>query len=519
MKNCSSKINRRNKLISLAVVVILGACQPAKDNSSEDSRGNIVVVNHRGANRLAPECTYAAAKKSIEHGATYIEIDIRRSKDGVYYIIHDRQLDRTTNGSGLISETESAVIDTLDAGAWFAHKYKGEKVPRLREFLQWVKGKAKVYFDVKDVDLKDFIPIVYEYGFENECFFWFSDWALAKEFRGLHPHLALKVNAYSVEALDSLKRIYNPQIIECSVDNLTEEFMHSCREKGMKIMTWIPGNDWAAYRMAIDKKVDMVNIDNPDVFEGMLKNNREVKGYKLIAHRGGIVEGKYNEFDPASIQAAIDQGYYMLEIDVRETKDGELIVNHDDNFDRFFNDPRRVGEMTWAEIQKLKSENGNYHPPSFEQVAEMCAGKVEMMIDVKADNSSPEFYRKLEAIMEKYNLLEGAYFIDNEARKYFWGKAKFMIRAPEAGLIREKFESGEDVSCHYFLFDAGTRLTSSLVKMCQKANITVVPSVNFGHYHFEDARRGAKRDIEFLKACGVTEFQIDSDFDGWLPTK
>jgi len=140
-----------------------------------------------------------------------------------------------------------------------------------------------------------------------------------------------------------------------------------------------------------------------------------------------------------------------------------------------------------------------------------------MMIDVKVSNKTPEFYRKLEEIMMKYNVLEGAYFIDPAAREYFWGKAKFSFRINEAKSIIEKFTNGEDVACHYFLFDDGAKMTSSVIKMCQSVHITVVPSVNFFHYKRENPIRGAKRDIEFLKECGVTEFQIDSDFDDWLP--
>ncbi len=229
----------------------------------------------------------------------------------------------------LISETESKVIDTLDAGAWFGHEYAGERVPRLYEYLKWIKGKAKVYFDMKDVRLEEFIPVIYELGMENDCFFWFSNRQLAKEFRRLYPDLALKINASSVEALDSLKEIYDPQIIECALEDLSEEFINSCQAKELKIMPLITGNDWEGYRIALEKNIDMVNLDNPDVFSNMAKNGGVYNGYKLIAHRGGIVEGKYDEFDPASIQAAIDQGYYMLEIDVRETRDGVLIVHHD----------------------------------------------------------------------------------------------------------------------------------------------------------------------------------------------
>jgi glycerophosphoryl diester phosphodiesterase len=445
-----------------------------------------------------------------------VEVDVRRSKDGVYYDFHDDWLERTTNGSGLFSETSSEVIDTLDAGAWFAHEYAGEKIPRVFEYLKWIKGKAKAYFDMKDVNPADFVSQIYALGMEKDCFFWFSDGQQARKFRELYPDLELKVNASSVEELDSLQTIYHPQIIECSVDDLSDVFIRTCHEKGMKMMPWISGNDWEAYRTALSKDIDLINLDNPDVFADMEKNNGVYKGYRLIAHRGGIVEEKYNEFDPASIQAAIDQGYYMLEVDVQDTKDGILILNHDQTFTRYYNDPRLVDDMTWDEVKNLRAEKGNYHPVSFEELAQMCSGKVKLMIDVKEKNPSPEFYKKLGQIMEKYGFLNGAYFIDTNAREYFWGKTKFMVRIGEANMIKEKLAKGEDVACHYFLFDDGAKLNATLIKMCQKASITVVPSVNFGHYHDEDPVRGAKRDIEFLKACGVTEFQIDSDFDDWL---
>jgi glycerophosphoryl diester phosphodiesterase len=272
-----------------------------------------------------------------------------------------------------------------------------------------------------------------------------------------------------------------------------------------------PENTYASAKKAIESGTTYVEVDVRRSKDGVYID------YKLIAHRGGITGGKYNEYDPASIQAAIDKGYYMLEVDVRESKDSILVLNHDDNFSRFYNDRRRVNELTWNEIMKLRPINGNYHPVSFEELAQLCSGKIKLMIDVKEVNPTLEFYLRLEEIMEKYNLFPGSYFLGKDARKYFWGKAKFSIRAEEIELLKEKVSKGEDVACNYFLFDAGNRLNSSIIKMCQMAHITVVPSVNFGHYQFENPLRGAKRDIEFLKECGVTEFQIDSDFDSWLP--
>jgi glycerophosphoryl diester phosphodiesterase len=482
-------------------------------------KNRISIVNHRGANRLAPENTFASAKEAIEAGAEYVEVDVRRSKDGVYYNLHDSRLERTTNGSGLLSETTSEVVDKLDAGSWFSHSYSNERIPRFDEYLKWIKGKAKVYFDMKDVNLEEFIPKVYKLGLEKDCFFWFSDWVLARKFRRLYPDLTLKINASAIGALDSLSQIYHPQIIECSVHDLTETFMAECHKKGMKVMPNISGNEFEDYKIAIDKQVDMVNIDNPDIFSNMVKNGGEFKKYKLIAHRGGIVEGKYNEFDPASIQAAIDRGYYMLEMDVRETKDSVLIVNHDADFNRFFNNPIRVNEATWGQVKALKSDKGNYHPLLFEEVAKMCSGKVNMMIDVKINEPSSSFYKKLGKIMEEYNLLSGAYFIDYEAEKYFFGKSKFYFRVREIPRIKEKMAKGEDVASNYFLFDGGKSLNAEVMKWSQQNYITVVPSINIMHYKVENYKIEAEKDIEFLKKCGVTEFQIDSDFDIWLPNK
>ena len=504
------------KIIMHKTFLILFLCAQFSCQQKGTFEQQILMVNHRGANWLAPENTFASAQKAIEHGVAYVEVDVRRSKDGVYYNFHDPTLDRTTNGSGLFSETESAVIDTLDTGGWFSHEFKGERVPRMDEFMKWIKGKAKIYFDMKEFCFDEFIPMVYEAGFENDCFFWFSTWEQTKEFRERYPELALKVNANSVGALDSLKRMYNPQIIECSVDALSEEFMRTCRNLDMKVMPYVMRIDMEGYRIAIEKKVDMINLDCPEIFSNMLKNNGVFDNYKLIAHRGGIVEGKFDEFDPASIQAAIDAGYFMLEIDVRETKDGVLMLIHDEDFMRYHNDPRKVRDLTWEEIKQIKPVRGDYRPISLEELAQIYAGKVELMIDIKDANPPPEFFEKMDKILTEYNFFPRVYFINEIAREYFWGKAKFSFRVTEIDRIREKLERNEYVACHYFLFDAGTRLTSSIIKFCQANYITVVPSVNFGHYRLENAFRGAKRDIEFLQRCGVIEYQIDSDFDDFF---
>jgi len=96
------------------------------------------IVAHRGLSSLAPENTYAAIELAAQKGATWIEIDVNVSADGVPYLLHDDKLHRCTNGSGYIVKTNSDVLDTLDAGSWFSEDYKGEPLMRFEKLFELV---------------------------------------------------------------------------------------------------------------------------------------------------------------------------------------------------------------------------------------------------------------------------------------------------------------------------------------------------------------------------------------------
>ena len=80
----------------------------------------IQVVAHRGASEEAPEHTLAAYKKAIEDGADALECDVRLTADGHLVCVHDRRVNRTSNGRGAVSALELADLATLDFGSWKA---------------------------------------------------------------------------------------------------------------------------------------------------------------------------------------------------------------------------------------------------------------------------------------------------------------------------------------------------------------------------------------------------------------
>lgn len=237
--------------------------------------------------------------------------------------------------------------------------------------------------------------------------------------------------------------------------------------------------------------------------------------YRLIAHRGGVVEDAYPENSEPAVEEAINRSYWMVEIDIRETKDGQAVIQHDADFRRFYHDPRRVEDMTLAEIKELKSTPGNFTPLTLEEMAQRCQGKLLVMLDTKAPHSEALLFQT-EAVLKKYGLLESAYVIGTqESRRFFLGKAK--VGAPYQ-YLEEALRKKEEVAKHYFLFEHGNELDQNRVTWAQQKGISIVPSVNKFHYSGDSTTmmREAREDIEWLKKSGVTDFQIDSEFDRWF---
>ncbi|MGW5673907.1 glycerophosphodiester phosphodiesterase [Streptomyces sp. NPDC003860] len=79
---------------------------------------HIQVVAHRGASEDAPEHTLAAYMKAIEDGADALECDVRLTADGHLVCVHDRRVNRTSNGRGAVSALELADLSALDFGTW-----------------------------------------------------------------------------------------------------------------------------------------------------------------------------------------------------------------------------------------------------------------------------------------------------------------------------------------------------------------------------------------------------------------
>jgi glycerophosphoryl diester phosphodiesterase len=232
---------------------------------------------------------------------------------------------------------------------------------------------------------------------------------------------------------------------------------------------------------------------------------------KLIAHRGGVVDQQHIENNLPGIKEAIRRGYGMLEVDIRESKDGHLVVQHDADFRRFYGDERRVADMTWEEISKLRSTPGDLRPLEFAEYAAACQGKIRLMLDIKEPEHSQAFFASLISTLQENDLLDSAYIIGtDQSRKLLADRAKVGINPRK---LVDHIAGGEDVGKRYFLFAHAKDFDQEVIELARSRGVVVVPSINTFHYPAKTNLQDAAADIMRLKQLGVTHFQIDSVYE------
>jgi glycerophosphoryl diester phosphodiesterase len=107
---------------------------------------SVARVGHRGAAGHAPENTLAAIDRGIALGAEFLEIDLQRTRDGYIVLMHDKFVDRTTNGRGRVTDLLWDDLRGLDAGA-------GERIPLLEEAMDAASGRAGLILECINPEL------------------------------------------------------------------------------------------------------------------------------------------------------------------------------------------------------------------------------------------------------------------------------------------------------------------------------------------------------------------------------
>ncbi len=142
------------------------------------------------------------------------------------------------------------------------------------------------------------------------------------------------------------------------------------------------------------------------------RNHSKLKYLKglHIAHRGlhsndnGIPENSLLAF-----KEAVNNGF-AIENDIHLTKDGEVVVFHDDNISRMCGINKKIKDMTLGEIKELRLLNTDERIPTLKECLEVVDGKVPLLIEFKYEGNTKELCQKANEILENY---KGLYFVQS----------------------------------------------------------------------------------------------------------
>lgn len=230
--------------------------------------------------------------------------------------------------------------------------------------------------------------------------------------------------------------------------------------------------------------------------------------YKLIAHRGGVVDEKTPENSIDALKKAVKIGYWMVEVDMRLTKDSIFITQHDNTFKRYFGVDRKVSDMEWLEIKKLRTQTGS-KVLDLESVLKFCAkNNLNVMIDNKVRGNDTALFTKVVKMLDKYNLRKNALMIGTEeSTEFFTGKIRLSCdkKQLENNIKRKDYKQS-----NYYLFANPTKEDMDWAK---ENDIMVVGVINALNMPKEMLLADGKGKADYLKNLGIKYIQIDSMFD------
>ncbi|EFG64204.1 glycerophosphodiester phosphodiesterase [Streptomyces sp. SPB074] len=218
---------------------------------------SFLAIGHRGVMGVEPENTLRSFVRAEREGVDLVELDLHLSKDGALVVMHDAEVDRTTDGSGRIAERTLAELRTLDAG-------RGERVPVFEEALDVLHGPLQA--EIKDVAAAQ---------------------ALADVMRARDLVERVEVISFHDEALVEISRLvpgvrtclvasrFGPEVVErattcgamglvLNIRRLTLETVERARAAGLRVTAWTV-NTPERFALARALGLDGVTTDEPEI--------------------------------------------------------------------------------------------------------------------------------------------------------------------------------------------------------------------------------------------------------------
>jgi glycerophosphoryl diester phosphodiesterase len=260
-------------VIFLAFPVTVAAQE--KTYLAKPKHGNTYVVAHRGAHRGIPENTLAAYQKAIDLGCDFVEIDIRKSKDGRFVSVHNETVDAYTEGriKGKVGDFTLAELKQMNIGKRVGPEWENERIPIFEDILKLCKGQIGIYLDLKEPDIKAQIAIIKKYGMERDII-----WYIPASYMDAIKEVKKNCNACIVMPdpgpKKNIKKVVeevHPLVLATDMGELNEEYMAIAKNLNVKVITDDKRGNLEEWKKILKMGVDGIQTDDPEKLIQYLK--------------------------------------------------------------------------------------------------------------------------------------------------------------------------------------------------------------------------------------------------------
>lgn len=227
----------------------------------------------------------------------------------------------------------------------------------------------------------------------------------------------------------------------------------------------------------------------------------------MVAHRGGVVRDGIPENSLPALRLAAREGYAMVEVDVRATRDGVPVAFHDDELLEHVGVAGRIEDLSFYEVSKLRYHEGERVLSLDEYLREAAALGLGIMLDIKTDGDA-DYYREIAGQLARYGLNNATLTISRKPGtvEHLAGLVMQRVSAEQ----EEQIENGETLDLSgLFWFGWPRYISNERVAEIQAMGALVIPSINVFHYPEAEHMQRADADIQRMHAAGVDAYQID----------
>jgi glycerophosphoryl diester phosphodiesterase len=204
----------------------------------------MLIYAHRGASAMHPENTLLAFQRALAIGVDGIELDVHATADGIPVVIHDRDVGRTTDGTGFVDEISLARLQTFNAG-------NGERVPTLSELLMLVGDAAHLDIELKGTGIEGAVlGVLAQFPAVRWAFSSFA-WDTLRSVRRLDPVAEIWPLAEHVgDDLIAITAELASPAVSLLTAAYTTESAAELRDAGLRVVVWTVNDPREARRVA-----------------------------------------------------------------------------------------------------------------------------------------------------------------------------------------------------------------------------------------------------------------------------